>query len=607
MKPLPIPPPKGGEAELSLNFIHLLMKQGIYIGIDVGGTWLKGVACHVPLQPDWAKVVAEQIKQSQVQRVPSHLGSGRSVEEFIQSLDELLDLLSPPDCPVLGIGISTAGIVDYAGKRIPVASPHLGMLPSSEWKEHLEQKCQAPVVLINDADATTIGAVSCGYLQGERTIGIMPIGTGVGLSIWRNGRRWQPGKVLPLIGSVETPCGSFDTIGGIAGLSAKTGSDLCALLTENNCSEERERYLSGLAMVVYSACVLYNMEQVWIGGGLASAASACGYALGEELTQRITKPLETLGRTAKVGVLKEGNMLPLTGAVSLAIGEKTARDGNVRKTYDSIQTETPYDANLSLHKMNAQNIVEYLWNTEQEAGRQLHESLPQIVEAAQTVARKLSEGGRLIYVGAGTSGRLAAIDNVELGCTFGFPKEKVLTLIAGGVADASLEIESDFEEDASAVPEILLAQVSSKDVVVGISVSGSAYYVRSALTASHSLGASTVFIQEGDKEVPSWVDINIALRSGHEVVAGSTRMKAGTATKKVLNFISTTAMIRMGKVHGPYMIGLECINEKLIHRAQTILNRLYGLNGEEAGRWLARHGNNLQQAIEALENKNEKL
>ena len=581
------------------------MKQGIYIGIDVGGTWFKGVACSVSLQLDWTKAVAEQVKQSQVQRVPSRLGTGRSVGEFIQSLDELLDLLlSVPDCPVLGIGISTAGIVDYAGKRVLVASPHLGMLHASEWKEYLEQKFQAPVVLINDADATAIGAAICGYLQGEGTVGIMPIGTGVGLSIWRNGRRWQSGKTLPLIGSVETPCGSFDTIGGIAGLSAKAGSDLCALLTEDNYAEERERYLSGLATVVYSTCVLYNMEQMWIGGGLASAACACGYALAEELTRRIAEPLKALGRTAKVGVLKEGNLLPLMGAVALALGEKIAQDGNVRKAYDKIQTETPYDARLALHKMDVQSIVEYLWNTEQEAGLQLHDSLSQIVKASQTVARKLSEGGRLIYVGAGTSGRLAAIDNVELGCTFGFPRDKVLTLIAGGVADAAIEIESDFEEDASAVPEILLAQVSSKDVVVGISVSGSAYYVRSALAVSHGLGASTIFIQEGDVEVPSWVDINIALRSGHEVVAGSTRMKAGTATKKVLNFISTTAMIRMGKVHGPYMIGVECINEKLIHRAQTILSRLYGLNAEEAGRWLAKHGNNLQQTIEDLENKN---
>ena len=129
--------------------------------MDVGGTWLKGVACPVLPQPDWTKAVAEQVKRSQVQRVPSRLGPGRSVKEFIQSLDELLDLVLPaPDCPVLGIGISTAGIVDYAGKRIQVASPHLGMLPASEWKKHLEQKYQAPVVLINDADATAIGAAA---------------------------------------------------------------------------------------------------------------------------------------------------------------------------------------------------------------------------------------------------------------------------------------------------------------------------------------------------------------------------------------------------------------------------------------------------------------
>ena len=578
------------------------MKQGIYVGLDIGGTWLKGIACHIPLQWDWKTIAMTQIEQSEIQQVPSRLGIDKKINEFIQSLDELLALLLPTaDCPVLGIGVSTAGIVDYAGHKVTVASPHLGAIQSPEWKEYLEQKYQVPVVLINDADAAAIGASAYDYLHGDKTIGILPIGTGVGLSIWRNGRKWQPGKILPLIGSVETPCGSFDMIGGISKLVDKIGSDLRILFLEEKFKEEREAYLSGLAYIVYSACLLYGIDQIFIGGGLASIVSSCQFPLEKELTQRIAEPLAALQRTVKIGILAEGNQLPLIGAILLAVGEKIARDGNSKKAYNKINTEIPYNPDIALHKMDVQHIIDYLWNTEQEAGQLLYASLPSIVEAVQIVLRQLSEGGRLIYVGAGTSGRLAAIDNVELGCTFGFPCDKVLTLIAGGVADAAIEIESNFEEDASAVPEIMLASVCEKDVVVGISVSGSAYYVRSALAVSHSLGASTIFIQEGDIEIPSWVGLNAALHSGYEVVAGSTRMKAGTATKKVLNFISTTVMVLMGNVHGPYMIGMECVNEKLFHRAQTILNRLYGLNEEEAVKLLIAHDNNLRKTLKELE------
>jgi len=573
------------------------MKHGIYIGIDIGGTWLKGVSYRPLPQFDLTNIVT-QVTQANVQRVPSCLGAGIKVDEFIQSLDELLTLLSPDsNTHILGIGVSTAGIVDYAGKRVMVASVHLGAIRSPEWKVYLEKKYNVPVILINDADAVAIGAAASGYLHGGDTIGVMPIGTGVGLSICRNGRRWQPGKSLPLIGSVDTPCGSFDMIGGVSKVSGKVGQDLCLLFSEERFNKEKEEYLSGLTNVVYSACMLYGIERMLIGGGLASTVTSCQFPLGEELTKRIAKPLAILGRTAKVEMLTEGNLLPLIGAVSLAVGERIAQEKSNEKAYAQISTEIPYDPNIALHTMDARQIIEYLWNTEQDAGQMLHASLDDIASAAQTVARKLSEGGRLIYAGAGTSGRLAAIDNVELGCTFGFPRDRALTLIAGGISDAAIEIESNFEEDASAVPEMLLASVNANDVVIGISVSGSAYYVRSALSVARDLGAYTIFIQESCSERPSFAELNISLRSGHEVIAGSTRMKAGTATKKVLNFISTTAMILLGNVHGPYMIGVECINEKLVHRAQGILKLLFGMDENEAAEYLTANKNDLREAI----------
>jgi len=570
-----------------------------FAGLDIGGTWLKGslyASCSRPVI-DVADVAASVTPQT-VCRVRSRLGSKTRVESFIESLDEIFALLLPKGGCISGIGVSTAGIVDYAGKNLLVAANHLGPIGSPAWREYLEEKYGVPVVLINDADAAAIGAAAAGYLRGDKTIGVMPIGTGVGFSLWRNGRRWRPGGILPLLGAVEAPCGSFDSTGGTTVLAEKAGHDLSAIFGDEKFLRERERYISGLANVIHTACVIYRTDRILIGGGLASAVSSCGYPLGETLTARMAESLTSLGYRADVDVMPEGNSLSLAGAIALAAGESAARKKGRRKEYVAINTETPYDPDIALHRMDSEDIVELLWRVEQEAGEILKDSLGRISLAARTVARKLSEGGRLIYVGAGTSGRLAATDAVELGCTFGLPRDRVLTLIAGGIADASIEIENNFEEDASAVPEMLLASIDEKDVVVGISVSGSAWYVRSALAFARAAGACTVFIEESPAGDDPLADIDIFLGSGHEVVAGSTRMKAGTATKKVLNFLSTTAMILLGNVYGPYMIGVECVNEKLILRAQTILCRLFGMPPGEAKKHLAENGNDLRVAIE---------
>lgn len=225
-----------------------------------------------------------------------------------------------------------------------------------------------------------------------------------------------------------------------------------------------------------------------------------------------------------------------------------------------------------------------------------------ISQVAARIVERLKSGGRLIYVGAGTNGRLAAIDTVEIACTFGFARERVLTFIAGGIADAAIDIEMNFEEDASAVPEMLAAFLNEKDVVIGISVSGTAYYVQSALAFAKHMGAYSVLIQEEEKALP-FCDKVIPLRTGYEVIAGSTKMKAGTATKKVLNFLSTTVMVvSLGKVHGCYMTELECINQKLIQRAVSILMKLFKLKEDEAFVLLKQSSFSLNEAI-AIRNK----
>jgi N-acetylmuramic acid 6-phosphate (MurNAc-6-P) etherase len=179
----------------------------------------------------------------------------------------------------------------------------------------------------------------------------------------------------------------------------------------------------------------------------------------------------------------------------------------------------------------------------------------------------------------------------------------VITLIAGGLADAAFDIEMNFEEDASAVPEMLIASVNKRDIVVGISVSGSAYYVQSALAYAKFIGAGSILIQEeADDSNNSFCDKVISLHTGGEVISGSTRMKAGTVTKKTLNFLSTTTMIRLEKVHGVFMTNMECINEKLLLRAKHILMSLYNLPEKESLALLESTGNSLNEAIKLIDN-----
>ncbi|MDR3094655.1 MAG: N-acetylmuramic acid 6-phosphate etherase [Bacteroidales bacterium] len=577
-----------------------MKNKEIYLGIDIGGSWLKVVSVDFPVLTG-LKSISEGILAKPVSRVRSRLGEQASVDDFMVALNELLSLVLDGNDKVMGIGISTAGVVDYKGENLIIAAPHLSALKDKSWINYLKQRFQAPVTLMNDADAAAVGAAARGYLQGFHTIGIMPVGTGIGFSLWRNGRKWNPNQMLPLLGCVMTPDGSYDQIAGVSSIAEYAGHDLSLIFSDSQYEEVRCRYEKALADVIYTACVLYHTDIILMGGGLAEALKTIHYPLEDILQEKVRDALSSLKKEVQIKVMHEGNSLPLIGAVLLAMGESIAQSATKSgKTYSQINTEIPYDETLNLHTMNASGIVELLYKAEEEAGLKLKESLEDISEVAVRVAESLQKGGRLIYVGAGTSGRLAAIDTVELACTFGFPRERVYTLIAGGLSDAAIDIESHFEEDASSIPELLLTSVDEQDAVIGISVSGSAYYVQSALAYSKSVGAYTVFIQESASVPVSYCDKMISLHSGHELVAGSTRMKAGTATKKVLNFISTTAMILQGRVHGCYMVEVECLNQKLISRAQNILYKLFGLNDREALELLKKNNLNLRQAIKEI-------
>ena len=571
-----------------------------YIGIDVGGTWLKGVAFELKKGVPISEVPGLLMEQPVV-RVKSRLGHESTISEFIEALRELLDILVSDDQSVGGIGISSAGVVDYAGKKLLIAASHIQALTDNRWIEYLEARFRVPVTLINDADAASIGAAASGYLSGFNTIGVMPIGTGLGFTVWRNGRKWTPNFAIPLFGCTYTPSGYYDEIASVATLAdLDPGKNLSAIFIQEQFQTARDQYIKNLAGIIATSALIYGTNKILIGGGLAEAVTAVSFPLAVLLKQALIKANLLTTAEVEIDVMPEGNLLPLVGAVLLAIGEEKGQATRVKKAYNQFNTEIPLHKTIRLEQLSTADLVRLLWNSEQASGENLNKSLGSITDVADQIILRLKEGGRLIYVGAGTSGRLASIDTVEIACTFGFPRDRVLTFISGGVADASIDIETNFEEDASSVPEMLLANVTSKDIVIGISVSGSAYYVQSALGFAKFVGTYTVMIQEQAIESLPFCDQVISLQSGNEVLAGSTRMKAGTATKKVLNFLSTTAMIRLGKVHGCYMTEVECINEKLIKRAQHILGTLYGLDEYAAYEELRENNFVLSETIEKL-------
>lgn len=576
-----------------------------FLGIDIGGTWLKGILISCDDTCSTQQLAVSCCESTSI-HVKSNLGVGSAVSDFIASLTCLLLELKIESGNLNGIGISTAGIVRYDGKGIKLCAPHLSALMSPEWITFLEKKTGAPVVLINDAEAACIGAAGLNYLSGNVCYGVAPIGTGLGFVVLRNGRRWCDSSIqLPLLGSVYAqPDSNFDNLVGVSKYAQLgTSNSLKEFITDPKHESLRNRYLDHLAGVIYSSSIIYGVEEFCIAGGFANAVSAYKWNIKTELEKRLDKYSNYNNKPLHVRILKEGNQLPLIGAILLARGNYFAVQDSKLLAYAEMQTEKPYDASVRLDKLSTASVLDKLFTLEQEAGARLKKTLPILETVIDRIVPKIANGGRLIYVGCGTSGRLAAIDAVELACTFGFPRDKVLTFISGGITDAAIDIEQNFEEDASSVPELLLANISPKDIVIGISVSGRAFYVQSALAYAKRVGALSIMIQAVYIENLPFCDYLIPLNTGEELIAGSTRMKAGTATKKILNFISTTVMIRLGKVHGCYMTELECLNEKLVERAVNILQSLFGLSETDAMKKLELCNYKLNQVINNLSTK----
>jgi N-acetylmuramic acid 6-phosphate etherase len=261
-------------------------------------------------------------------------------------------------------------------------------------------------------------------------------------------------------------------------------------------------------------------------------------------------------------------------------------------------TEQVNPYSLHLDQLSSLELVE-LFNCEDEkAVAAVAEAKVQLSQAIDITAQKLRQGGRLFYVGAGTSGRLGVLDAAECPPTFCTPPELVQGIIAGGAA--ALVRSSEDLEDRTLDGEEAIAQrqVTQLDVVVGITAGGTTPFVHGALEAARQRGATTIFIACVPREqVSSDANIDIRLLTGPEIVAGSTRLKAGTATKLALNILSTGVMVKLGKVYGNRMVDVAVTNDKLRDRALRILQDLTDLSREASAVLLERSGKWVKLAL----------
>jgi len=260
-------------------------------------------------------------------------------------------------------------------------------------------------------------------------------------------------------------------------------------------------------------------------------------------------------------------------------------------------TEQRLDASADLDAGSIGDTLRTINDADSGIANAVRDQIEPIGLAVKMVVQSLESDGRLIYLGAGTSGRLGVLDASECPPTFNSDPNQVIGIIAGG--DSALRKSSEHKEDDPSGVHIQLDELSvnSKDSVIGIAAGGTTPFVLGGVEYAKSLGASTGLLTCTPIDQPSWCDVLIAIQTGPEVVTGSTRMKAGTATKMVLNMITTGAMVHSGKVYGHQMVDMRATNDKLRDRAARIISQITHIDRDEAFGLLDLAGGSVKPAL----------
>lgn len=265
--------------------------------------------------------------------------------------------------------------------------------------------------------------------------------------------------------------------------------------------------------------------------------------------------------------------------------------------YGSLTTEQRNPLSLGLDRMSTVEILTLINEEDRRVPEAVAQVLPKIGQAVDLAVERLSRGGGLLYVGAGTSGRLGVLDAAECMPTFGAGPEMVSAMIAGG-PEAVFHAVEESEDDGAKGYSDTFERVGESDVVIGISASGMTPFVGGALKAARDRGAATVAIVCNRIDgLDLDVDVIIPLLVGPEILTGSTRMKAGTAQKLVLNMISTTTMVKLGKVYENLMVDLQPTNRKLQARSTRIISMATGVEAGRAAELLGQSGGSIKTAV----------
>lgn len=264
-----------------------------------------------------------------------------------------------------------------------------------------------------------------------------------------------------------------------------------------------------------------------------------------------------------------------------------------------LKTEMRNPNTTHIDRASTAEILRMIQAENENAVRAVGDAMDDIARACDSVSEGMAAGGRLIYIGAGSSGRLGVLDAAECPPTFGVSPELVCGIIAGGHDCMFRAAENAEDNGAAGVRDLLAKNLTANDRVVGISAAGNAAYVADALAAARAAGCTTIGVtSNADSRLAREADIPIVVDTGAEAITGSTRMKAGTAQKLITNMLSTCAMIRQGNVYENLMINLRPTNEKLRRRVISIVCEILSCGEEEAVRRLDAHGWVIRDAVE---------
>lgn len=250
---------------------------------------------------------------------------------------------------------------------------------------------------------------------------------------------------------------------------------------------------------------------------------------------------------------------------------------------DGLTTETVNEATKDIDQLDALGIVTLINKEDQKVALAIEEELPMVAKAVDAIAERFKKGGRIIYCGAGSSGRMGTLDSVELTPTYNVSPDRAFGLLAGGQKAMYVAVEGAEDSKELAVEDLKGVNAGPDDCIIGIAASGRTPYTASALEYANSIGALSISITcNKNSEMAKIAQISIAPVVGPEAISGSTRMKAGTAQKMIVNMISTAVMVRLGKVYQNYMVHVLPTNEKLVERATRMIASITGAEHDEA-------------------------